>query len=209
MSRVFTEFTMKRGIALAVWLICPLGALAQSPIMTVLNNGEPPSSDLALKMEAGFIRCDSEMVVPRSLASLGVRFAPDGAAYAPVGAKTRARLLLEPNGPRDPSPVGGNRSAVGTYQLTHAVSWQHGIQVLKVAQETTFEVPPGELPVESVTLTFNVDAAAVIEELDKRSDGIVSARLDRVDASGIAFHRVASDRHALQCVRHPDLEIGE
>ncbi|MCW0054052.1 hypothetical protein OIV36_31790, partial [Burkholderia pseudomallei] len=66
---------MRKALLYALTWALPAAAMAQSPLLTVLNDGAPPSSDVALAMMAGLVDCDPVLALPHALAASGVRFA--------------------------------------------------------------------------------------------------------------------------------------
>lgn len=198
---------MKKVLAVLGVLLFPAAVLAQSPVLTVLDNGEPPTSDTALAMMAGFVACDPDMALPRALAQRGVRFAPIGQRFAPGGVDTKARVVLVPNDRAQTersADASGYLSAGGDYRVNPPVRWPQGIRVTRVAQAAWFVGDNG--PIDSVTLTFNVNVDQVIRELDRRFDSRVSANLGAGHAGQrVWFMRSASSPDVLQCLRHPDM----
>ncbi|ARL04358.1 hypothetical protein [Burkholderia pseudomallei] len=198
---------MKKFLAVLGVLLFPAAVLAQSPVLTVLDNGEPPTSDTALAMMAGFVACDPDITLPRALAQHAVRFSPMGQRFAPGGVNTRARVVLVPNDTAQTertADASGYLSAGGDYRVKPPVRWPEDIRVTRVAQAAWFVGENG--PVDSVTLTFNVDVNQVIRELDRRFDGRVSANLGAAHArQRVWFMSPATSPNVLQCLRHPDM----
>jgi hypothetical protein len=170
---------MKKAIVCAFMVASPFAAMAQSPLLTILNDGAPPSTDVALVMMSGFIEC-----------------------YPVV------EMMLEPNQSDSadlrPDPRGGFRYVRAMYQLMPAVTWPDGIRVLRVEQAVDFGQEPGRKPVESVTFTFNVPVEVVRRELDRRFDGRLSARLGVAHHNEPLWYEAAA-ANALRCLRQPDL----
>jgi hypothetical protein len=197
---------MKNALVCALMSAVPLAAMAQSPILTVLNDGAPPATDVALAMMSGFVDCDAAATLPPALTDSGVRFAQPGAYAAPPGSPGGLQMVLEPDRV-DPAhlrrdPRGGVRYASAAYRLSPLVAWPAAIEVREVAQTVDAGAEPGHRAGESVTLTFNVSASVVRAELDRRYDGRVSARL----GAGHRRERVWFDQpaaNALRCLRQP------
>lgn len=197
---------MRKLLMLVAGLV-PLTVFAQAPLLTILGNGSPQASDQVQAMRAGFLTCDPVVALPRSLAALGVRFADQKQKFAPGSMQTRATVVVSPQaGESDKSRVGGYLVAGGEYALKHPVAWANDIQVTRIKQVTYFELEPGKPPVESVTLTFNVNADAAIRYLDSISGARVSARHGEQYASKALWFVSGPGSRQLTCYRKPDVK---
>lgn len=199
---------MKKALLYALTWALPAAAMAQSPLLTVLNDGAPPSSDVALAMMAGLVDCDPVLALPHALSASGVRFADPAVRIAPPGVHSRAVMVLSPDGAdagrvlRDPR--GGVRYARAMYRLRPTVKWPAGISVLRVAEVVEFDRGPHRKPFEILTFTFNVPTQTVVGELDRRYDRRVSAHMGASHRNERVWFEVPAD-NALQCLRQPDL----
>ncbi len=195
---------MKKAFVCALACVLSAGAMAQSPLMTLLNNGARPTSDLALEMMAGFVDCDAARALPRALAGSGAKLVQPGERFLFPDRHSQVPLVLEPDRTWQ---ADGDHALGGTFHLDPPVDWPAGIQVVAVSQAVSVGPRSQEVnafSVDAVTLTFNVGVERVIQELDRRYGGRITASLHSGrDHDSVWFGKTAGN--ALTCFRQSDL----